>query len=102
MFAHVDDDESGHLSDDEMYTLLGVPKGKDVRDLSSPVGGSRIFLTLLAASPDPLRESLYKTSVGNCYINYVWAPFLTLDPCGAQLVTRSHVFELWPAATVAS
>ena len=42
MFAHVDDDESGHLSDDEMYTLLGVPKGKDVRDLSSPVGGSRI------------------------------------------------------------
>ena len=26
MFAHHDDDQSGHLSEEELYTLLGVPK----------------------------------------------------------------------------
>lgn len=30
MFAHVDADESGHLTHDELYHLLGVPKGEPV------------------------------------------------------------------------
>ena len=30
MFAHVDVDESGHLTHDELYHLLGVPKGEPI------------------------------------------------------------------------
>ena len=40
-----------------------------------------MFLTPLAASPDPLREPLYTSYVGNCYVKSVWSP-LTLSPCG--------------------
>ena len=32
-------------------------------------GGQGVCLTPLVALPDPLRESLYEISVGNCYIN---------------------------------
>ena len=32
MFAHLDDDESGHLSDEEMYTILGAPRGEEKKD----------------------------------------------------------------------
>jgi hypothetical protein len=38
-----------------------------------------VFLAPLAASSDPLRESLCSVSVGNRYVNSVWTP-LTLDP----------------------
>ena len=30
IFAHVDADESGHLTHEELYHLLGVPKGEPV------------------------------------------------------------------------
>eukprot|EP01052_Picozoa_sp_SAG31_P042784 SAG31_NODE_6907_length_1855_cov_1.791002_2_plen_83_part_00 len=33
MFKHLDDDDSGHLTDEEMYTLVGVPKGHEVHNL---------------------------------------------------------------------
>jgi hypothetical protein len=51
---------------------------------ASQAGGSRGFLTPLAPlapSCDPLRESLYKNSLGNCDVTSVWTP-LTLGPCG--------------------
>ena len=41
-------------------------------------------------SPDPLRELLYKISLGTRYLNSVWTP-LTIDPCGAQ-VNSSSIF----------
>jgi hypothetical protein len=47
-------------------------------------GGPRGSLTPLAASPDPLGESLCKLSAGNRIINSVGTP-LTLDPCGPQV-----------------
>jgi hypothetical protein len=56
-------------------------------------GGSRVFLTPLATSPDPLNESRYKLSLGNRCVNAVWT-LLTLEPCGAQVVLqyKSKVF----------
>ena len=42
----------------------------------------------MAAASDPLRELLYKYSVGKSYIKSVWTP-LTLDPCGAQVTAAA-------------
>jgi hypothetical protein len=46
-------------------------------------GGSTGCLTPLANSPDSLRESLYKISVGYCYKSSVWTS-PTLEPCVSQ------------------
>ena len=40
----------------------------------------------LEASPDLLKESLFKFSLGDRCPNSVWAP-LTLEPCGPQIYT---------------
>ena len=37
MFAHVDTDESGHLTHDELYYLLGVPKTESVAQMRCAV-----------------------------------------------------------------
>ena len=41
------------------------------------------------ASPAHLTEPIYKLSVGNHYLNYVWTP-LTLERCGARCVPRGN------------
>jgi hypothetical protein len=50
-------------------------------------GGQGGFWPRLDASPEPLRESRYKLSVGNRWINSARTPF-TLDPCGPQALCR--------------
>ena len=38
IFAHVDADESGHLTHEELYHLLGVPKGEPVSQQRCALG----------------------------------------------------------------
>ena len=55
-------------------------------------GGSSGFMTPLVASPNPLRESLYKHSVRNCYNilckSLCGAPTHWTQCCGPQVVSR--------------
>ena len=54
-------------------------------------GGSRVFLTPLAAPPDPLRESLYKLCVDPPHTRTLWTPGqLAGRPVQLQLLSRQH------------
>ena len=93
MFAHLDDDESGHLSDEEMYTILGAPKGEEKKDAGPPPPPPPPLAASSAATPLPSGAGLV-AGVYKIMSDLVEGMKLSMDTDGDGAVTKAEFHKL--------